>query len=203
MPLDDWGVGIPFQTITQIVGAAGSGKTALLLQLVRDCFLGGGTEDARILYISNGAPTIPAHDRSNLTIMCPSNLRDLRGAIGEFDPTEKDLVLIDDAAQYRAPRRENSGRMWSDVAGRLSQLGCTTVVAGTVRNRLLSDPSAGSLVGKGLDFVTSLILQLDFIVTTKVGPVIEVTASKNRFGPPPEPLRLWVRPDHKFPISRT
>jgi hypothetical protein len=214
--LDDWGGGIPFNALTLIDGPVASGKTVLLTQFIKG-FAGPGTKDAHIIYMGEAAGRAVRGARggplqiSTLSKSYPRDLQQVGKQLNELAPTEKDLVLIDDARSYPLPNgqvwdKTTSGQVWAKIARWLQARRCTTILASTTRRQSLgvpAGPPADSSLSSGMDHLCTLKINLAFIVTTNVGPVIEVTATKNRFSEIPDPLRLWIRPGHKFPISKT
>lgn len=199
-PFDEWEGGIPFRDLTQIRGPVASGKTAILCQFAR------AREVGRVFYFSPALPprewlltTVP--DR---TVFQEGSLVSLDRILRSLDLTRDDLVLIDDVPAFQKPLDgavASGARIWASLAQYLRSKEITSVWTGCVRDSGMN--ARRSLSGKGVDFAAALILNLDFIVTSSLGPVVEVTASKIKTAANPEPLRLWIRPGYEFPISKT
>ena len=196
-PLDDWHVGLPLQCVTHIHGPVASGKTTLLHQIAQG-FCEGGNSGAWVHFFTGSSQ--PWTRPSRLSEINSPSLDTLFESVKKV--REEDVVLIDDVPGYcgSGSGPASAAKEWHDLLRHLKNIGCTVVLT-SQNQRGETTPRSP----KAISFSSVLILNLEIVVTTSEGPVVEMTAIKSKFTDlgTVSPLRLWVRPCHKFPISKT
>lgn len=192
-------------SVNQIRGAHGTGKTTLLVDLGRHW---DGAHHAWMFSLA------PLSDQLSKTIVdglaltvCSTletlleNLRRLRAqGVGAHG-----LILIDDVPEWRSSntaRLAASARMWDKILTEFKLMECTAILAGKPKHQTAMKQH-GSFGPKALDFQADKILDLEEIARNETGVIVEAIASKNRRDIAGPVGRLWIRPTHDPPVRTT